>query len=69
MGETGAKSVGLGTFFGFISSSGSFTTLATAKALFKKGADFILDLPRKVGPFGGSAETAFGAPASCRLVR
>jgi uncharacterized membrane protein YraQ (UPF0718 family) len=41
MGETGAKSVGLGTFFGFISSSCSFAALATAKSLFKKGAGFI----------------------------
>lgn len=41
MGETGAKSVGLATFFGFISSSCSFAALATAKSLFKKGAGFI----------------------------
>ncbi|MGI9174370.1 MAG: permease [Rhodothermales bacterium] len=41
MGEAGAKSVGLGTFFGFISSSCSFAALATTKSLFKKGAGFI----------------------------
>ncbi|MCA9838399.1 MAG: permease [Trueperaceae bacterium] len=41
MGETGAKSVGLGTFFGFISSSCSFAALATAKSLFQKGAGFV----------------------------
>lgn len=41
MGEAGAKSVGLGTFFGFISSSCSFAALATTKALYKKGAGFI----------------------------
>lgn len=41
MGDTGAKSVGLATFFGFISSSCSFAPLATAKSLFKKGAGFI----------------------------
>ena len=41
MGEAGPKSVGLGTFFGFISSSCSFAALATTKALYKKGAGFI----------------------------
>ncbi len=41
MGEAGAKSVGLGTFFGFISSSCSFAALATTKSLFKKGAGFV----------------------------
>ena len=44
MGEAGAKSVGLGTFFGFISSSCSFAALATTKSLFKKGAGFVLSL-------------------------
>ena len=41
MGEAEGKSVALGTFFGFISSSCSFAALATAKSLFKKGAGFI----------------------------
>ena len=41
MGETGPKSVALGTFFGFISSSCSFAALATSKSLFKKGAGFV----------------------------
>ena len=44
MGEAGAKSVGLGTFFGFISSSCSFAALATTKSLFKKGAGFVPSL-------------------------
>jgi len=44
MGEAGAKSVGLATFFGFISSSCSFAALATTKALFKKGAGLIPSL-------------------------
>lgn len=44
MGEAGAKSVGLGTFFGFISSSCSFAALATTKSLFKKGAGLIPSL-------------------------
>ena len=30
-----------GTFFGFISSSCSFSALATTKSLFQKGASFI----------------------------
>ncbi len=38
MGESGARSVGLGTFFGFISSSRSFAALSTTRALFQKGA-------------------------------
>lgn len=38
MGETGPKSMLLGTFFGFISSSCSFAALATTRALFQKGA-------------------------------
>jgi len=41
MGDNGAKSMLLGTFFGFISSSCSFSALATTKSLFQKGASFI----------------------------
>ncbi len=41
MGEKENKSVLLGTFFGFISSSCSFAALASAKSLFKKGASFV----------------------------
>jgi len=41
MGESGAKSVGLGAFFGFISSSCSFAALSTTRALYQKGAGFI----------------------------
>ena len=41
MGKDEAKSVLLGTFFGFISSSCSFAALASAKSLFKKGASFL----------------------------
>lgn len=44
MGEAGPKSVGLGTFFGFISSSCSFAAIATSKSLFKKGAGLIPSL-------------------------
>lgn len=44
MGETGPKSVALGTAFGFISSSCSFAALATARALFTKGAGLIPSL-------------------------
>lgn len=44
MGETGARSVGLGTFFGFISSSCSFAALATTRALFAKGAGLVPSL-------------------------
>lgn len=40
MGDDGAKSLALGTFFGFISSSCSFAALATTRALFNKGAAF-----------------------------
>lgn len=40
MGDAGAKSIALGTFFGFISSSCSFAALATTRALFNKGAAF-----------------------------
>ncbi len=41
MGKEESKSVLLGTFFGFISSSCSFAALASTKSLFKKGASFI----------------------------
>ena len=41
MGGEGFKPILLGTFFGFISSSCSFSALASAKSLFKKGASFI----------------------------
>lgn len=41
MGDDDTKSVLLGTFFGFISSSCSFSALATSKSLFKKGASFV----------------------------
>lgn len=44
MGKTGPKSVALGTFFGFISSSCSFAALATTKSLFKKGAGLVPSL-------------------------
>lgn len=44
MGETGARSVGLATFFGFISSSCSFAALATTKSLFRKGAGLVPSL-------------------------
>lgn len=41
MGEKDSKGILLGTFFGFISSSCSFSALASTKSLFKKGAGFI----------------------------
>jgi hypothetical protein len=41
MGEAGVRSVALGTFFGFISSSCSFAALSTSRALFQKGADLV----------------------------
>lgn len=41
MDKNESKSVLLGTFFGFISSSCSFAALASTKSLFKKGASFI----------------------------
>ena len=44
MGEAGAKSVALGTGFGFISSSCSFAALATTRSLFTKGAGFVPSL-------------------------
>ncbi len=44
MGKADSKSVLLGTFFGFISSSCSFSALATSKSLFQKGASFIASI-------------------------
>lgn len=44
MGHEDARSVGTGTFFGFISSSCSFAALATTKSLFAKGAGFVPSL-------------------------
>ena len=44
MGEAGPKSVALGTFFGFISSSCSFAALATTRSLFTKGAALVPSL-------------------------
>lgn len=44
MGETGPKSVALGTLFGFISSSCSFAALATTRSLFAKGAGLVPSL-------------------------
>lgn len=44
MGETGPKSVFLGSFFGFISSSCSFAALSTTRSLFTKGAGLIPSL-------------------------
>ena len=44
MGEAGPRSVGLGTFFGFISSSCSFAALATTRSLFAKGAGLVPSL-------------------------
>ncbi|MGB3780987.1 MAG: permease [Tunicatimonas sp.] len=41
LGDTNARSVGLATFFGFISSSCSFAALATTRSLFQKGAGFV----------------------------
>lgn len=41
MGSGETRGVLLGTFFGFISSSCSFSALASAKSLFKKGASFV----------------------------
>jgi len=41
MGDNEKKSVLLGTFFGFISSSCSFAALASTKSIFKKGASFV----------------------------
>jgi len=44
MGDTGVASVGLGAFFGFISSSCSFAALATTRSLFAKGAGLVPSL-------------------------
>jgi uncharacterized membrane protein YraQ (UPF0718 family) len=44
MGKENFRSIGLGTFFGFISSSCSFAALATTRSLFRKGAGFIPSL-------------------------
>ena len=44
MGDAGVKSVFLGTFFGFISSSCSFAALSTTRSLFSKGAGLIPSL-------------------------
>jgi Predicted permeases len=41
MGEASASSVGLATFFGFISSSCSFAALSTTRSLFAKGAGLV----------------------------
>jgi uncharacterized membrane protein YraQ (UPF0718 family) len=41
MGEAGPRSVALGSFFGFISSSCSFAALSTSRALFQKGAGLV----------------------------
>ncbi|AZQ44834.1 permease [Nonlabens ponticola] len=41
MGKNEGKSILLGTFFGFISSSCSFSALAGTKSIFKKGASFV----------------------------
>ncbi|WDI30976.1 permease [Hyphococcus flavus] len=41
MGEAGPKSVAIGTFFGFVSSSCSFAALATTRSLFTKGAGIV----------------------------
>ncbi|WP_020682360.1 permease [Marinobacterium rhizophilum] len=44
MGSTGARSVALGTLFGFVSSSCSFAALSTTRALFQKGAGLVPSL-------------------------
>ena len=44
MGEAGPRSVLLGSFFGFISSSCSFSALSTTRALFQKGAGLVPSL-------------------------
>jgi len=38
MGESGPRSMALGSLFGFISSSCSFAALASTRSLFAKGA-------------------------------
>lgn len=44
MGEAGARSIALATFFGFISRSCSLAALATSKSLFRKGAGLVPSL-------------------------
>ena len=44
MGEAGKKSIAIGTFFGFLSSSCSFAALSTTKSLYQKGAGFVPSL-------------------------
>src|SRR6056297_2305445 len=44
MGDADPKSVALGTFFGFVSSSCSFAALATTRTLFAKGAGLVPSL-------------------------
>jgi uncharacterized membrane protein YraQ (UPF0718 family) len=44
MGDESSSSVLLGAFFGFISSSCSFSALATTKSLFQKGASFVASI-------------------------
>lgn len=44
MGDEGARSVGLATFFGLISSSCSFAALATTRSIFAKGAGLVPSL-------------------------
>ena len=41
LGDTNVRSVGLASFFGFVSSSCSFAALATTRSLFQKGAGFV----------------------------
>ena len=41
LGQDNARSIGLASFFGFISSSCSFAALATTRSLFQKGASFV----------------------------
>ncbi|RED96954.1 permease [Marinoscillum furvescens] len=44
MGDASARSISLGAFFGFMSSSCSFSALATTKSLFQKGASFVASI-------------------------
>ena len=44
MGDSGPRSVLLGSFFGFLSSSCSFAALSTARTLFAKGAGLVPSL-------------------------
>jgi len=41
MGKAGPRSLALGTFFGFLSSSCSFAALSSSRALFQKGAGLV----------------------------